>query len=185
MAARPRLWTANDLWHLPGFEKIEMYDGHPTGPKAMHRRLSPFRLSMIEFRLLHHLGRHVAAHDLGLVGPGFGFVGAAGRALHPPDLAFLRKDRLPPEPEWDGVSLVPPDLAVELLSPMDEDERVAEEIAAYLAGGVPLLWLIDPARRTMAVHAPDRPPVAVAAGDVLDGGAVLPGFLVPFVDPFS
>ena len=185
MASRPRLWTADDLWELPGFEKIEMYDGHPTGPKAMYRRLSPFRRSMVEFRLIHHLGRHVFARDLGFVGPGFGFVGTTGRGLHPPDIVFLRADRLPKEREWDGLSLAPPDLAVEILSPVDEEERVADEIAAYLAGGVPLLWLIDSQRRTIAIHAPGRPVVTLADGDELDGGAVLPEFRVAVTDIFS
>ena len=56
MASRPRLWTADDLWHLPGSEKIELWDGRPTGPKAMERRLGPFRRSMVEFRVIQHLG---------------------------------------------------------------------------------------------------------------------------------
>jgi Uma2 family endonuclease len=185
MATRPRLWTADDLWHLPGFEKIEMYAGHPTGPKAMHRRLSPFRRSMIEFRLIQHLTRHVVPRDLGLVGPGFGFVGASGRALHPPDLVFLRKDRIPAAAAWDGLSRVPPDLAVEVLSPVDEQERVAEEIAAYLGGGVPLLWVVDPAARTIAVHASGQAGVVLTEGGDLDGGRVLPGFSVPIGHLFS
>lgn len=185
MANRTRLWTGDDLWELPGFEKIEMYDGHPTGPKAMHRRLSPFRRSMIEFRMVDHLARHVFARGLGVVGPGFGFVGASGRALHPPDLVFCRRDRLPEKSVWDGLSPVPPDLAVELLSPVDEEDRVAHEVEAYLAEGIALLWLVDPAGQTIAVHAPGRSPVTLSIGDHLDGGDVLPGFRVPVADLFA
>lgn len=184
MEHRPRLWTADDLWELPGREKIELWDGRPIGPKAMERRLSPFRRTMVEFRLIQRLGEHVAAGGLGLVGPGFGFVGAGDRGLHPPDLVFLRRDRVPPEAEWDGLGLIPPDLAIEILSPVDEAERVAAEVAAYLAGGVPLLWVIDPSGRTVVVYTPDRSPLHLAEGDELDGGDVLPGFRLPVAELF-
>ena len=150
----------------------------------MERRLGPFRRSMVEFRVIQRLDQHVFARDLGFVGPGFGFVAASGHGLHPPDLVFLRKDRLANETEWDGLSQAPPDLAIEILSPVDEEERVADEIAAYLVGGVPLLWVVDPRRRTIVVHAPEQRPVHLAEGGGLDGGDVLPGFRVAVADLF-
>ena len=184
MADHPRLWTVDDFFELPGREKIELWDGRPVGPKAMERRLGPFRRTMAELRLLQHLGGYVAARDLGLFGPGFGFVGATDRALHPPDLAFIRHDRLPAAVEWDGLSPVVPDLAIEIVSPVDHPEQVAEDIDDYLAGGVPLLWVFDPWRRTVDVRAPDRPTHVLGEGDDLDGCAVLPGFRVPGAELF-
>jgi putative restriction endonuclease len=184
MAGRPRLWTVDDFLELPGREKIELWDGRPVGPKAMERRLAPFRRTMVELRLIQHLGGHVAAGELGLFGPGFGFVGATGRALHPPDLAFIRRDRLPPEDEWDGLSLVAPDLAIEVLSPVDDAGPEAKAIADYLAGGVPLLWVIDPWQRSVRVHAPGVAGRRLTTGDELDGGDVLPGFRVPVAELF-
>ena len=184
MAERPRLWTADEVWALPGREKLELWDGRPTGPKAVQRRLGPFRRSMVEARLIQWLGEFVIPRELGLVGPGFGFVGREGHALHPPDMAFLRRDRLPPADAWDGLCPVPPDLAVEVTSPIDHDEAVAEEVAAYLAGGIPLLWVLDPWRRNVAVHAPGRAPFVLTEGDELDGGDVLPGFRLPVAELF-
>ena len=183
MENRPRLWTADEMWELPGREKIELWGGRPIGPKAMERRLSPFRRTMVELRLIQHLGQHVAGRGLGLFGPGFGFVGATGRALHPPDLAFVRSDQLPPEEDWDGLSPVAPDLAIEVLSLIDEPERVAKEVEDYL-GGVPLLWVFDPWRRTVAVHAPGRTLRTLGQGDSLEGGEVLAGFRVPVAELF-
>ena len=184
MESRPRLWTADEMWELPGREKIELWDGRPIGPKAMERRLSPFRRTMVELRLIQHVGQHVAGRGLGLFGPGFGFVGVIGRALHPPDLAFVRSDRLPPEEAWDGLSPIAPDLAIEVLSLVDEPERVAKEVEDYLAGGVPLLWVFDPRRRTVAVHAPGRASRTLGEGELLDGGEALPGLRVPVAELF-
>ena len=59
LAAKARLWTANDFFQLPGREKIELWNGQPIGPKAMERRLSPFRRSMAELRVIQYLSAHV------------------------------------------------------------------------------------------------------------------------------
>ena len=184
MATRPRLWTVDDFIELPGREKIELWSGWPVGPKGMERRLSAFRRTMVEFRLIQHVGAHDIARDIGLFGPGFGFVGATGRALHPPDLAFIRRERIPSEDGWDGVSPVVPDLAIEVQPPVDDPESVAEAIADYLAGGVPLLWVIDPWKRSVHVHVPGMAR-RLATGDELDGGGVLPGFRVPVAELFG
>ena len=184
MASRPRRWTADDLWELPGKEKIEMVDGCPLGPKAMERRLGFFRRSMIEFRFVQRFATDPVA-QLGFFGPGFGFVSPSGRGLHPPDLAFLRYDRMPDEADWDGLSLVAPDVAIEVLSLVDEPERMATEIADYLAGGVRLLWVVDPESRTITVHTPDEPGRVVGVGDKLDGGEVVPGLRIPVAAIFA
>jgi Uma2 family endonuclease len=44
-----------------------------------------------------------------------------------------------------------PTLVVEILSPNDTVEEVNEKIDTYLAAGVPLVWIIDPYRRTVTV----------------------------------
>ncbi len=183
MGERPRRWTADDLWELPGREKEEMIDGCPLGPKAKERRLGFFRRSMVEFRLVQRFGTEPAA-GLGLFGPGFGFVAPSGRGLHPPDLAFLRYRRLPGEAAWDGLSSVAPDLAIEVLGLVDEPERVAKEVADYLEGGVALLWVVDPVERSVAVHAPGQSVRVLGIGDELDGGDVLPGFRVAVAELF-
>ena len=172
-----RMWTCDAWSEWPvGYDKLELESGHPIGPKSMQRRLGPFRRSLVELNVIAHLGRYVFPRNLGYIGPGFGFVGHAGWALHPPDLAFIRTERLPAEPLWDRLSPVAPDLAIEVLTPVDEAERVAEEVHAYLAGGVALLWVADPQRRIVSVHAPRQPRRFLHDTDVLDGGNVLPDF---------
>jgi hypothetical protein len=42
-----------------------------------------------------------------------------------------------------------------------------------------MFWVVDPTTRTVVVHEGHSAPRERHAGDVLDGGDVLPGFVVP------
>ena len=61
---------------------------------------------------------------------------------------------------------------------------VSEQVDAYLAGGVPLLWLIDAWARRLTVHATDQPVRTLGEGDELEGGESLPGFRLPIAELF-
>jgi Uma2 family endonuclease len=78
-----------------------------------------------------------------------------------------------------------PSLAVEILSPSDTQEEVDTKLTTYLSAGVPLVWIINPLRRTATVYRPDTLPQFVNEQDDLDGGAVLPGFRVRFGELFE
>ena len=67
-------------------------------------------------------------------------------------------------------------LAVEILSPNDTVEQIAEKVDEYLSAGVPLVWLIDPHFRTITVHRPDTPPELFNAGQTISADPHLPGF---------
>jgi Uma2 family endonuclease len=51
------------------------------------------------------------------------------------------------------------------------------KVEMYLRAGVRLVWVIVPEDNGVSVHVPDAP--VLTADDVLDGGAVLPGFSCP------
>ena len=102
-----------------------------------------------------------------------------------PDVAFVRADRLPPLEELDGFVPFPPDLAVEVVSPTDRFVEVAEKVAADLDGGVQLVWVIEPRRQTVTVHAADRSVRVLGTQDTLDGGDILPDFRVEVAEKFA
>jgi Uma2 family endonuclease len=77
-----------------------------------------------------------------------------------------------------GFAQIAPDLAVELLSPSNEPRDIAQKVAEYFAMGARLVWVADPKKRTVTVHAPGALPFVVAGDESLDGGDVLPGFRV-------
>ena len=102
-----------------------------------------------------------------------------------PDAAFIRAERL--APDWDRSKFVPlpPDLAVEVISPSDTYQAVADKITLYLDAGTRIVWIVNPRNHVVTVHVPDKPPRELRVGDVLDGGGVLPGFELPLADIFS
>ena len=119
------------------------------------------------------------SHPIGRAFPAdAGFVIFADRdTVRAPDVAFVRMERLPALSRT-FVS-VPPDLAVEVLSPSDRLADALSKVSMYLQAGVPLVWLIDPIRRTAIVFQPDKLPVIIDEHGVLDGAEILPGFTLP------
>jgi len=81
----------------------------------------------------------------------------------------------------DGI----PTLVVEILSPNDTIEDVNAKIDVYLAARVPLIWIIDPCRRTVTVYQPDGVPKLFTIRDELSAEPHLPGFRVPVARLFE
>ena len=104
-----------------------------------------------------------------------------------PDVCFFLRERLPngllPREKVPALS---PDLAVEVLSESNTPQEMAQKLREYFANGTRLAWLVDPDRRTVAVHiAPGEPAAVLGEADVLDGGDVLPGFALPVAELFA
>ena len=76
-----------------------------------------------------------------------------------------------------------PDLAVEVVSPSDKFIDVQQKAFDYLALGCRVVWVVDPAARTVAVYSEGENRLLTAA-DVLTGGELLPGFEVPVAELF-
>ena len=59
------------------------------------------------------------------------------------------------------------------------------KLGEYFAAGVRVVWVIDPAARTVRIHHDGGEPVSLAPGAVVTGGDVLPGFELPVDDVFE
>jgi Uma2 family endonuclease len=104
-----------------------------------------------------------------------------------PDAAVVRLER------WQALTLeqrrgfppLCPDLVVELVSPSDGGHRGSEvlrrKMAAYLANGAQLGWLLFPEQRAVEIWQPGADPAApvvmerIEAAQALEGGEQLPG----------
>jgi Uma2 family endonuclease len=158
----------------------ELVDGEPVEMMA-----SGGRAGWITLRIGSRLEQFTSSHHLGWV-----FSAETGFVLFPdretvrsPDAAVVLRERLTEPPE----SFVPlaPDLAVEVLSPTDRMADALGKVAMYLDAGVKLVWLVDPATRTVGIFRPDAAPTTLREGDALDGGEVLPEFTVPVAEIFA
>jgi len=97
-----------------------------------------------------------------------------------PDVAYVRQGREVGEGFIEG----PPQLAVEVLSPSDRPGYIREKIAEWLETGAEAVWVVDPRKRTVAVHVANREICEFADDDVLRGEPVLPGFELPLARLF-
>jgi len=76
-----------------------------------------------------------------------------------------------------------PDLAIEVQSPDDSFQKMADKATYYLANGAKMVWLVYTQKRVVETLIPgDRQILTLE--DSLDGGDVLPGFKLAVRDIF-
>ena len=96
-----------------------------------------------------------------------------------PDAAFVAGERIPATDEPTGYWLGAPDLVVEVISPNDIYKDVEQKVAEWLGYGARLVFVVNPRRRTVAVHRPNEPVRTLTEDDVLSGEDVVPGWSLP------
>ncbi len=178
VATRTR-YTPEDLLAMPDGQSYELVDG-----RLVERNMGA-ESSEVAGRLLLRLGSFCEEHHLGHFWPADNgyqcFAHAPGR-VRKPDVSFVRRGRLPGDVSPEGWVRIPPDLAVEVVSPHDAAEELEEKLEDYQQAGVPLVWVIYPKTRRAWVFRPDGPPVRLDEADVLSGEDVIPGFRCPLSD---
>lgn len=128
------------------------------------------------------IGAFVIQHNLGYTtGADGGYMVEGERYI--PDIAYISYKRQSTLVSVDGYNPLAPDLAVEVLSPGNLEVDMEIKIANYLAAGT-VVWRVKPLEQQIAVFVPGAPVKILAINDVLDGGAVLPGFKLPLKDIF-
>ena len=102
-----------------------------------------------------------------------------------PDVAYLSAAKLPDGPTRRGFTPVPPDIAVEVVSPNDLVYDLTEKLQDYRSASIPLVWVVHPNVRTVHVYTSgSEVPAVLHEADTLTGGDVLPGFAVQVADLF-
>ncbi len=91
-----------------------------------------------------------------------------------PDISYWSRERLPEVPS--GYIEIPPDLAVEVVSPGDHYARIQKKVKDFLENGVRLVWVAEPEDRSVTVYRPGQMMVILSENDTLTGEDVLPGF---------
>ena len=102
-----------------------------------------------------------------------------------PDVYYVSADRLPHDVRVQGYLEVMPELVVEIVSPRDQQQAVNDKTTMWLAHGVLMVIEVYPAEQAVMVHRKAAPSVTLTGDDVLDGGDVLPGFILPLSEIFD
>ena len=79
----------------------------------------------------------------------------------------------------------PPTIVIEILSPSDTSENIAEKVGEYRAAGVAQIWVVDPLFQTVTVHRPDARPVLFNDEQELTAEPHLPGFRALIAEIFA
>ena len=137
--------------------------------------------------LVFMLTAHVRQKGLGRIfadGTGYQLL-RLPHTVRVPDASYVKADRLPEQGIGPGLMQLAPDLAVEVLSPSETASELEEKLDDYTAAGTPLIWVIDPVRRTVMIVAADAPVRWLREGETFDGGLVIPGFSCAVSDIFE
>ncbi len=150
--------------------------------EIVEKMVSGPRASAIAAFVAGLLAVHVRQHDLGrITGADGGYV--VGGEKYTPDAAFISKARQPVQPT-DAYNPLPPDLAVEVLSPSNDDDEMRIKIANYIAAGS-TVWVFDPEKRRIEKYKGLQPPVVLGEDATLEDKDLLPGFRVAVKDIFK
>lgn len=161
-----------ELWR--GEVRETMPAGFRHGKIALH-----IGAAIHEFVRRHQLGVAFAAET------GFVVRTPAGESVLAPDVAFLRKERLPETDLPSGFCPIVPDLVVEVVSPNETESAVREKAQEWLSGGVQVVWIVDPQRRVVEVWRADGQVQVLSENEVLDGAPVLTGLKIPLKEVFE
>jgi Uma2 family endonuclease len=150
--------------------------------EIVEKMVSNPRSSKLGIRVGGRLSVWVEDRGLGVVtGADGGYIVNGERYI--PDAAYISKARQPAQPA-DAYNPLAPDLAVEVLSPTNDDEEMRVKVAHYTAAGT-LVWVIDPARQRVEVYQSGQPPKILTGDETLGGGDVLPGFTLSVSSIFA
>ena len=149
---------------IEGYEYVKGELVPMSSPALGHAKISA--------RITRYLLTYVSENQLGDVFIEAGFkVGDRGMK---PDVAFISTARLP-EDESKG-SPIPPDFAVEVVSPTDVQWRVTEKVQAYLDAGTQMVWVVESVMKTVTVYRSKTDIKIFTDADTLTGVDVVPGF---------
>src|SRR5437667_1193484 len=167
------LMTAEELLqtNLPN-KRTELVRG-----RLIVREPAGYNHGRVTMNLTVRLGAYVESAGCGqLVAAETGFTLRRGPdTVRAPDIAFVRRERLP-DPIGDGFPELAPDLVVEVLSPDDRPGETLAKVADWIDAGTRLIWVVDAQRRIARVYRQDGTESIVAESDSLTGEDVLPGF---------
>ncbi len=136
----------------------------------------------ISMNLISLLNTFVRENELGRVyAPDTGF--RVGDRFLMPDIAFITSEKHPDDRK--KAFSIPPDLAVEVVSPSDILSRIQEKVFAYLEAGSQLVWVLEPRAKTVTVYRSETDITLLTRNNTLSGEEVVEGFSCQVAELFE
>ena len=137
-------------------------------------------------QLVERIGSYARERRLGIVVTETGFLlSVEPPTVRGPDAAFIAAGKIPAEGIPRGFWTLVPDLVVEVVSPSNTAAEIREKVLEYLACGSSIVWVVDPATRSVSAYRSRRDIALLTMEDDLEGGDVLPGFRLPIAELFE
>jgi len=142
--AAPEL-SLDEWFALPEDEPGELVDG-----RLEDEEVPDYLHELLVMMLGRLLGNWISPQGGLVAGSEAKFAVGSGRGRKPDLTVYLPGSRKPPA---RGLIRVPPDIAIEIVSPTPRDGRRdrVEKLAEYAAFGVAWYWLLDPQLRSLEV----------------------------------
>jgi Uma2 family endonuclease len=141
--------------------------------------------SAIAFLIGRFILDHIQPLGLGTVLGSDGMLRLVPGLMRAPDVSFIARGRLKRYKHGgERYPSIGADLAVEVVSKSNSKAEIARKLTEYFAAGTGLAWVVDPKTETVRVHRSPTDSIVLGAGDVLDGGDVIPGLRIPVQDLF-
>lgn len=183
MSVQQHLVTAEAFAEMPDppDKRIDLVEG-----QVVEKPLLGAKGATAHAKLLSALAAFVEQHNCGIV------IAGAGHVLRrDPDtvrhvgISFIAREHVPAgEPAewfWEGA----PTLAVEAVSFYGTANDLHLRVRDYLRAGTQLVWVLWPDTRSVSIHRPDGTSSEISVHAQLDGGDILPGFIVTVGDLFA
>lgn len=140
-----------------------------------------------EGRFYKFLEAFVSQHRLGAVAVGeVGvYVQRNPDTIRAADVIFISNARLAQRQSPGGFLDVAPELIVEIMSPDDRWSEVKQKLKEYFSIGVKVVWVADPADKTVYAYRSLTDVREFTAADTLADDGVLPGFSVSVAELFA
>ncbi len=181
MVVHRKLYTTEDFEHITQLpenaeRRLELVAGEII--EVVSNNYSSMIAMYIGAKLLFFADEQRIGRVTGADG---GYVVGAERYI--PDVALITYKRQP-EASKQAYNPLAPDLAVEVMSPTDDERSLRIKLTNYLAAGT-IVWVVLPDAKEIEIHAPGQSAQILSATDTLSGGDLLPGFSLAVEDVFN
>lgn len=174
--------TAEDLYTIPenGF-RYELVRG-VLRTMAFHDA----EHGVVSLNIGCHLMFYARQHELGstyAAGTGF-HISSNPDSVLSPDVAFVAQDRV--KTIIDRRKFVPfaPDLAVEVLSPEDNQNQAERRADDWLSAGSRAVTIVDPSNETVRIYLSSKKSVILNELDILEVPDIVPGWSISVAEIF-